>query len=75
MFLVFCFFLIGNVQKFKKINSQNILPFQDPNLSVKQLDNQTFNLTLFPGLDKALVLLFSRSPQPGADTRLMQMKC
>lgn len=47
-------FFIGKMRKFKKINPQDILPFQDPNKSVGYIDSQTFKLTLFPGLGKAL---------------------
>lgn len=46
---------VSKMRKFKKINSQNILSFQNPNQSVGQSHHQTFLLTLFPGLDRALV--------------------
>lgn len=47
-------FFTGKMQKLKKINSEDILPLWDPNQSAGQLDNQILDLTLFPGLDKAL---------------------
>lgn len=59
------------MQKFKKINSQ--VSKHSP-ISGEQLDKHS-TLPSFQGYTRLLLLLFSRTPQPGADTRLMQMKC
>lgn len=64
------------MRRFRKVNPQDSLPFQDSYQSVGQLDSQTFKLTLFPELGKALTPFVLKVTTAYLQIgRLMQMKC